>query len=238
MYRATLTRLCCARSLVIVLFLAISSTAALAQDETANGEDPLWVLAEHELQSEEQRADISRIVSRGYLPVGIEHRDGSLWTLYYAAPDISISRWTIQEFEDLDTLDQDFSRPMTEGWVPMDISRTENGLIVLYVETEDIKPEGWRIDISPFEVGTIQRTLSKWREEGFTPFGFSLSPQNEVWYLLIDQGEVSEQPEVFINGYPRVMEQLREQANEDVTSGNLPWGLMVGEDTVYIQYLR
>lgn len=217
--------------------LLLPATAIPAQDNRPE-EEPIWLLAQHDLADEEQRQDISRIVAEDYLPVGIEQRGTTVWMLYYRSPDVSISRWTIQEFEDLDSLDQDMSAPMTEGWVPMDISRTENGLTVLYVETDDITAEGWRIDISPLAVGTMQSTFSKWRREGFTPFGFSLSPLNEVWYLLIDQGDLPEQPEVFLNGYPRIMDQLRDAVNEDVTSGNLPWGLMVGEETIYIQYLR
>lgn len=237
MNRSSRTRLFFARLLVFVLFLLISSNAAIAQDESANGEDPLWVLAEHDLKSEEQRSDISAIISQGYLPVGIEHRDGSLWTLYYAAPEISISRWTLQEFERLDTLDQDFSRPMTEGWVPMAISRTENGLTVLYVETEDITVEGWRIDISPLEADTVSDTLSAWRRNGFTPFGLSLSPSEEVWYLLIDQGEETV-PEVYFNGYPKTSAGLRESITADIETASVPWALMVGDETVYVLYLR
>lgn len=214
------------------------STPAVAQEQSTSEEAPVWVLAEHNLRSEEQRSDISRILSQGYLPVGIEHRDGSLWTLYYAAPEITVSRWILQEFEDLDTLDQDFSRPMTEGWIPMDISRTENGLTVLYVETDDITAEGWRIDISPLRADTVNDTLSGWRTKGFTPFGLSLSPSEEVWYLLVDQGEDETVPEVYFNGYPKTSTTLRESITTDVETASVPWALMVGDETVYVLYLR
>lgn len=224
--------------LVLLLLPAALLLGQTGSDGTVSEEEPLWVMAEHTLGSETMAEDISRIVAEGYVPVGMEQRDQTVHMLYIDNPDINVDRWVIQEFEDLDNLNEEMSAPMLEGWVPMDISKTENGLTVLFVLAEELQAAGWRIDISPLEATSIQETYANWRNQGFEPYGISLSPEDEVWYLLIDEGTDEEPAAVFFNGYPRLGSQVADGITEDIASGAIPWGLMVGDDTLYVHYLR
>ena len=223
-------------SLILLLLILIPVTLVVGQD--GSDEEPLWVIAEHTLGNEAMAEDISRIVAQGYVPVGMEQRDRTVHMLYIDNPDITVDRWVIQEFEDLDTLNEEMSAPMLDGWIPMDISKTDNGLTVLFVLSEQLEAEGWRIDISPLAAGSIEETYRRWREQGFEPYGISLSPQDEVWYLLIDEGTDEEPSAVFFNGYPRVGSRVADGITQDIATGSIPWGLMVGDDTLYVQYLR
>ncbi|MFP4426623.1 MAG: hypothetical protein ACLFPP_09215 [Spirochaetaceae bacterium] len=221
------------KSWLFVVIMLLGLTLHLGAQEQESRAP--WILADHDMSTEEFSEDIAEIISSGYLPVGIEVRGNTLSTLYSDRPDIEVERWSIQEFERLDNLNQDLSQPMSEGWVPMDISKTENGLVVLFIKTEEIQVEGWNIAIGPIETESMGQTFAAWRERGRTAFGITASENEEMWYLFLDL-EGDETPDrVFFDAYPR--DEVQTGISEQMAQGGDPWGLMRLGDTYFVQFL-
>lgn len=219
-------------TLLVAALILFSGPGLFGQED--DGRAP-WILAEHDLSDQAASQDIARIISSGYLPVGIEFRNDILTTLYLDQPGVEIQQWAIQEFERLDNLNEELSRPMLEGWVPMDITKTDNGLTVLLVRTEDIEIEGWNIAIGPVETESIGQTFAAWRERGYTAYGITLSEADEIWYLMLQVASQETVPRVFFDGYPD--EEVTTGITEQMREGGIPWGLMkIGEST-FIHYL-
>ncbi|MFW5807374.1 MAG: hypothetical protein ACOCWU_06870 [Spirochaetota bacterium] len=227
---------------LILAALVFTAPAALSQEDGEQSdrrerEQPAWAFAEHSFTDESLRREISEFLRNGYVPVGMESEpDGTLRVLYALNTWFEFSNWAIQEFTELDNLNAEMSTVIQEGWLPMAMSATDDGLQVLFIET-DVEIDAWQIAVGPLSVDSALSTLESWREDGYTPWAITLAPDDEVWYLFLETDAVPNRAVLF-NGYENSESAITEGINEDIGEAWYPWGLMRGDETTFIQYLR
>ncbi len=187
-------------------------------------------LVNHPPDFEQAEQDISEIIAQGYIPIGLEvDAEEGLYVLYGEAPDITLERWFMYEFEDLSKLEDEITAAIDEGWIPLDISATgDAGLIVLFADM-DIQIDGWRIHTDPAGAETVEDTLHAFREDGFSPWGLSYA-DGRIWHLFLDESELPEPRAVNIQTYPRSGEIIEEGMSDEMEEGWFPWALMMRSD--------
>ncbi|MFP4067004.1 MAG: hypothetical protein ACLFS5_05825 [Spirochaetaceae bacterium] len=228
-------------ALILAALIAAAGTAgaqeAEEQSDRQEAELPAWAFAEHSFTDEELKKEISQFLQNGYVPVGMESEpDGTLHVLYALNTWFEFTNWAIQEFTELDKLNEEMTGVIQEGWLPMAMSATDDGLQVLFIET-DFEISGWQIAVGPLSVDSALVTLESWQEDGYTPWAITLSPDDEVWYLFLEQEDVPNKAVLF-NGYENSETAISDGINEDIGEAWYPWGLMRGDETTFVQYLR
>ena len=227
---------------LILAALIFSAPAALSQEDGDQSdqrerEQPAWAFAEHSFTDENLRVEISQFLQNGYVPVGMESEpDGTLRVLYALNTWFDFSNWAIQEFTNLDNLNAEMTTVLQEGWLPMAMSATDAGLQVLFIET-DVQLDAWQIATGPLSVDSALATLESWRNDGYTPWALTLSPDDEVWYLFLETDAVPNRAVLF-NGFENSQSAITEGINSDIEEAWYPWGLMRGDETTFVQYLR
>lgn len=228
---------------LILAALMLAATTAFTQDTESDQsnqrerEQPAWAFAEHSFTDEDLRVEISQFLQNGYVPVGMESEpDGTLRILYALNTWFEFSNWAIQEFTNLDNLNAEMTAVLQEGWLPMAMSATDDGLQVLFIET-DVELDAWQIATGPLSVDSALATLESWRNDGYTPWAITLAPDDEVWYLFLETDAVPNRAVLF-NGYENTEEAITEGINSDIGEAWYPWGLMRGDESTFIQYLR
>lgn len=221
-----------------VAFMIAATPQTFSQDGTTEErEQPAWAFAEHSFTNEQLRTEISQFLQNGYVPVGMESEaDGTLRVLYALNTWFEFSNWAIQEFTDLENLNAEMTAVLQEGWLPMAMSATDDGLQVLFIET-DVELDAWQIAVGPLSVDSALATLESWRNDGYTPWALTLSPDDEVWYLFLQTDVVPNRAALF-NGFENAQSAITEGINSDIQNAWYPWGLMRGDRTTYVQYLR
>lgn len=220
-----------------VAFMIGATPQTFSQDDTTEQrEQPAWAFAEHSFTNEQLRTEISQFLQNGYVPVGMESEpDGTLRVLYALNTWFDISNWAIQELS-RDNLNAEMTAVLQEGWLPMAMSATDDGLQVLFIET-DVELDAWQIAVGPLSVDSALATLESWRNRGYTPWALTLSPDDEVWYLFLETDAVPNRAALF-NGFENAQSAITEGINADIQNAWYPWGLMRGDRTTYVQYLR
>ena len=227
---------------LILAALIFSAPAALSQEDGDQSdqrerEQPAWAFAEHSFTDENLRVEISQFLQNGYVPVGMESEpDGTLRVLYALNTWFDFSNWAIQEFTNLDNLNAEMTTVLQEGWLPMAMSATDDGLQVLFIET-DVQLDAWQIATGPLSVDSALATLESWRNDGYTPWALTLTPDDEVWYLFLQTDAVPNRAALF-NGFENSQAAITQGINSDIEEAWYPWGLMRGDRTTYVQYLR
>ena len=229
-------------SALILAALVFTAPAALAQQDGEQSdrrerEQPAWAFAEHSFTDESLRQEISQFLQSGYVPVGMESEpDGTLRVLYALNTWFEFSNWAIQEFTNLDNLNAEMTTVLQEGWLPMAMSATDDGLQVLFIET-DVELDAWQIATGPLSVDSALATLESWRNDGYTPWALTLTPDDEVWYLFLQTDAVPNRAVLF-NGFENSQAAITDGINSDIEEAWYPWGLMRGDETTFVQYLR
>jgi len=227
---------------LILAALIFTAPAALAQQDGDQSdrrerEQPAWAFAEHSFTDESLRQEISQFLQSGYVPVGMESEpDGTVRILYALNTWFEFSNWAIQEFTNLDNLNAEMTTVLQEGWLPMAMSATDDGLQVLFIET-DVELDAWQIATGPLSVDSALATLESWRNDGYTPWALTLTPDDEVWYLFLETDAVPNRAVLF-NGFENSQAAITDGINSDIEEAWYPWGLMRGDETTFIQYLR
>ncbi len=227
---------------LILAALIFTAPAALAQQDGDQSdrrerEQPAWAFAEHSFTDESLRQEISQFLQSGYVPVGMESEpDGTVRILYALNTWFEFSNWAIQEFTNLDNLNAEMTTVLQEGWLPMAMSATDDGLQVLFIET-DVELDAWQIATGPLSVDSALATLESWRNDGYTPWALTLTPDDEVWYLFLETDAVPNRAVLF-NGFENSQAAITEGINSDIEEAWYPWGLMRGDETTFVQYLR
>jgi hypothetical protein len=210
--------------------------AAAQQSDQQQREQPAWAFAEHSFTNEQLRTEISQFLRSGYVPVGMESEpDGTLRILYALNTWFEFTNWAIQELS-LDNLNAEMTAVIREGWLPMAMSATDDGLQVLFIET-DVELDAWQIATGPLSVDSALATLESWRNRGYTPWALTLTPDDEVRYLFLQTDAVPNRAALF-NGFENAQAAIIEGINADIEEAWYPWGLMRGDRTTYVQYLR
>ena len=227
---------------LILAALVFTAPAALAQQDGEQSdrrerEQPAWAFAEHSFTDESLRQEISQFLQSGYVPVGMESEpDGTLRVLYALNTWFEFSNWAIQEFTNLDNLNAEMTTVLQEGWLPMAMSATDDGLQVLFIET-DVQLDAWQIATGPLSVDSALATLESWRNDGYTPWALTLTPDDEVWYLFLETDAVPNRAVLF-NGFENSQAAITDGINSDIEEAWYPWGLMRGDEPTFVQYLR
>ncbi|NBB91468.1 MAG: hypothetical protein GVY23_09760 [Spirochaetes bacterium] len=223
-----------------IAFMTVATPDAVSQDDTTDQlerEQPAWAFAEHSFTDEDLRVEISQFLQNGYVPVGMESEpDGTLRVLYALNTWFEFSNWAIQEFTNLGNLNAEMTAVLQEGWLPMAMSATDDGLQVLFIET-DIQLDAWQIATGPLSVDSALATLESWRNDGYTPWALTLTPDDEVWYLFLQTDAVPNRAALF-NGFENSQAAITQGINSDIEEAWYPWGLMRGDRTTFVQYLR
>ena len=223
---------------LIAVTLFVAASLGMAQDSNQESrEQPAWAFAEHSFKNTELKKEIAQFLSSGYVPVGMDVTpDGTLSILYALNTWFEFTNWAIQEFTNLDNLNAEMSTVMNEGWVPMAMSATDDGLQVLFIEAQ-LDIEEWRIAVGPLSSESALATLESWKNDGYTPWAITLTPEEEVWYLFLKQSTIPTSGVLF-NGFRNDQQSITAGLNRDVTGNWYPWGLMRGDKTTFVQYLR
>ena len=227
---------------LILAALVFTAPAAVSQQDGEQSdrrerEQPAWAFAEHSFTDENLRVEISQFLQNGYVPVGMESEpDGTLRVLYALNTWFEFSNWAIQEFTNLENLNAEMTTVLQEGWLPMAMSATDDGLQVLFIET-DVELDAWQIATGPLSVDSALATLESWRNDGYTPWALTLTPDDEVWYLFLETDAVPNRAVLF-NGFENSQAAITEGINSDIEEAWYPWGLMRGDETTFVQYLR
>lgn len=236
-FTTILLALALALTVVTVATAQESDQSGEPQSEEQQREQPAWAFAEHSFENEELKKEINEFLANGYVPVGMDVTpDGTLSLVYALNTWFEYENWAIQEFTDLDNLNAELTTVLQEGWVPVAMSATDDGLQMFLLKT-DIEVSAWEIAVGPLSVDSAVSTLESWRDEGYTPWAITLTPDDEVWYLFLEQSHVSEDAVLF-NGFENTEEAITEGINEDIEERWYPWGMMRGEDSTFFQYLR
>jgi hypothetical protein len=223
-------------ALIAAALLAATTTLIAQESQQQEREQPAWAFAEHSFTNEDLKQEITGFLRNGYLPVGMESEpDGTLRVLYALNTRFEISNWAIQEL-DPENMNAEMTTVIQDGWLPMAMSATDDGLQVLFIET-DVDIGAWQIATGPLSVDSALATLESWRNDGYTPWALTLTPDDEVWYLFLETDTVPNRAALF-NGFENSQSAITEGINADIQNGWYPWGLMRGDRTTYIQYLR
>lgn len=229
-------------ALILAAFMLAATTAFTQESQSDQSdqlerEQPAWAFAEHSFTDENLRVEISQFLQSGYVPVGMESEpDGTLRVLYALNTWFEFSNWAIQEFTNLENLNAEMTAVLQEGWLPMAMSATDDGLQVLFIETE-VELDAWQIATGPLSVDSALATLESWRNDGYTPWALTLTPDDEVWYLFLETDAVPNRAVLF-NGFENSQAAITEGINSDIGEAWYPWGLMRGDETTFVQYLR
>ena len=229
---------------VAVFAFSVSVAPLQAQESEKNDsespqqrEQPAWAFAEHSFTNEKLKSEIAQFLSNGYVPVGMDVTpDGTLSILYALNTWFEYNNWAIQEFTNLNNLTAELSTVMNEGWVPMAISATDDSLHVLLLETE-LDIEEWQIAVGPLSTESALATLDGWKNDGYTPWALTLTPDDEIWYLFLKQSTIPTDAVLF-NGFENNQQAITNGLNRDIQDTWYPWGLMRGDQTTFVQYLR
>jgi hypothetical protein len=206
-------------------------------ESTQQREQPAWAFAEHSFTNENLKSEISQFLTNGYVPVGMDVRpDGTLTILYALNTWFEVNNWAIQEFTDLDNLTAELTTVIQEGWVPMAMSATDDSLHTILIQTE-LDIEEWQIAVGPLSSDSALATLDGWKNDGYTPWAITLTPDDEIWYLFLRQSAIPTESVLF-NGFDNNQNAITAGLNRDLQGAWYPWGLMRGDESTFIQYLR
>jgi hypothetical protein len=198
----------------IAIGFALVSTLVAAQD---------WVIREFRGSVEEVREEVTGLVEDGYAPVGVDvsETDGFLFLLVDHAGFPS-SAWSLLEFSDLSTVNQEMSAVIGRGWTPVDISFAGGSLFALFTDT-DTSIAGWQIAETSFATMQISTVVEDFREQDYGAWGISQRGDRLAHLFLSERDE--EAFATTIVGFDPDAETLRQGITTLVNEGWIPWGI-------------
>ncbi len=217
------------RTMWALVALFLLPTALAAQEASVE-------IATHPFDLDKARQEISAACARGYLPVGLEVIDGvAIHVLYVKNDALPFKQWFLYQLTDPEMLEGAVSYIIQDGWVPLDLAKTEVGLYLMFVKAE-IEVEGWRITRSEPDIDSIKAKWAFFEQEGFYPWGISIT-DDDAWHLLL-KTEGFGKTEASLRGYNLETDDISTGMQEDIDGGWQPWALDMGRQNIYILYTR
>ncbi len=169
---------------IVRILILMSIVSYVFAQNTEDSTQPLWLIANHSLARESSLRAIQELMSTGYVVTGLDYNRAfdELEIFYLRNPNEFIPRWTLYEFDDADTLEEEFSALLQEGYRPVDIAVGPQGLIGFFLEDSDT-PLGWRIQRST-DFKTIERYTEIYSRIGYSLHGLSRNHKGEYWALF------------------------------------------------------
>lgn len=185
----------------------------------------------------ELRATTDRRIDDGYTPVALDISDElGLTVLYTRLASWDADSYVIEELSTLDDLNELVTSRIREGWFPMDFSVGADANALLFTSTADVVG-GWRIVSAPGSSVEVQKTVSEYRAEGFTPMGISALDDDQLALLLLDLPE-REAPASMIMGVPTDPEEAVVGLQSMVADGWTPISITTIEDEMVVLFLQ
>lgn len=170
---------------ILIFLLCILPASLLLSQE----EHPLWLISEHDLSRESSLKAVQAILDNGYELTGIDYNESfnALKMLFLLDPTEARKKWTLYEFTDPATLEEELSVALTEGFRPIDIAVSSSGLLVFFVEDPEV-PNGWRIERSD-DFADIERYTKVYSSIDYSLQGLAQDNTGMYWVLFVKYAE-------------------------------------------------
>jgi hypothetical protein len=198
----------------------------------AFGQQPSWIIQRFE-STEAIANQAQQFVDDGYTPVGIDVSDKWGFSMLFSRNPV----WPAQTFavEEI-TAAADVTERVTEriedGWLPIDLSFQDGRYIFLFVDAPE-RVSGWRVIPSERSTVSVQRSLSRFRADGYTVMGSSLVDDGTLVHLLLEL-PAKEFRSPSLIGVPNDPEEAAQAIESLVQEGWTPLGMSVGENELLI----
>lgn len=128
-------------------------------------------------------------LDEGFTPVSVDiGPELGLAMLYARVDGWEAGAYRLEEIDSLEELTPTVTARIREGWFPMDLSFREGTYALLFTDSREVI-DGWRLVVVEPTFATLQRTLGKYRQEGFTPIGISATDDEQLAVLLLSMPE-------------------------------------------------
>ena len=202
------------------------STASFAQEVS-------WEIKLHNSENTDifQR-EVSAYVDNGYVPLGVTYDGTELYLLYVEDPNFSMSAWSLEWYDNRDSISNGITTNMKNGYIPTGITYTGDLFYVLYVQT-DSSADAWQLIPSKTNLQSVQQEIQPYIDQGYVPSGISLYG-DEYWTLLLHT------PGTTAKYWRLETYEVGTQAdgiNYNIKQGYFPWGLMYNANVSEIDIL-
>lgn len=202
----------------------------------AHCEQSPWQLVKHPFDMEKAKEEINVICIDGYLPVGLDIKDGDgIYLLYIMDTGKILKKWFIHYFDNIETFEADVTYIIQNGWIPMDISKTDTGMYVLFINT-DAEIEGWRISTISNDTSDKNQLISDFYSKGFHCYGISFD-KSRTWYLFLKMPGL-EGKKMTLLKHRNLPDVISRSIDKEIDNAWIPWGFMLEEKYIYILYMH
>ncbi len=176
--------------LILIAVYVFPASFLVGQEATPILSSP-WLMQIYSAADGINQAEVTELMSRGYVPVGIEIEPDAETALLFRNADTQTAGWTLTNHTDLSRIESDFAEILRRGFLPMDITMHSDVLSVIWIAT-NLTMSGWRIHATPKTPTALQSALSSFEDQGFTLWGVS-DEGDRIWYLFVDWGQANQQ---------------------------------------------
>ncbi len=214
------------RKALLLTIIALTATTLTAQE---------WALHRLEDTSELRSVTDARIEA-GYTPTAIDiSSELGLSMLYSRVSAWPATSYAIVELESLENLNEVVTERIRDGWFPMDFSFQNDTYALLFTDSPEVL-SGWRlVGMSPSFM-EIQRTITRYRDEGFTPVGISATDDGQLAMLLLNLPE-RDAPNSIVIGVSKDPEETTILVQSMISEGWTPMSVTTSPTELVILFL-
>jgi hypothetical protein len=176
--------------------------------------------------------EVSAYVDNGYVPLGITYDNVELYILYVHDPEFAVSAWSIEWYDNRESVRSGITTNMENGYIPTGITYTGDLFYVLYLQT-DSSADAWQLIPSGTNLQSVKQEIQPYINQGYVPVGVTLY-EEEYWTLLLNI------PDTTINYWRLETYDVGthgDAINRNIEEGYFPWGVMYFADTGEIDIL-
>lgn len=188
----------------------------------ASGQTVSWEIKLHNSENTDiLEREVSAYVDNGYVPLGITYDNVELYILYVYDPDFGVSAWSIEWYDNRETVRDGITANMENGYIPTGVTYTGDLFYVLYIQV-DSSADAWQLVPSGTNLQSVKQEIQPYISQGYVPVGITLYG-DEYWTLLLNI------PDTTVQYWRLETYEVGTHAdaiNQNIESGYFPWGLM------------
>ncbi|MFW5836322.1 MAG: hypothetical protein ACOCVK_02840, partial [bacterium] len=191
----------------------------------------------HRLEdTSELRSVTDARLDEGYTPTAIDiSSELGLSMLYSRVSAWPATTYAIEELDSLENLNEVVTERIREGWFPMDFSFQNETYVLLFTDSPETL-DGWRLVGTSPSFMEIQRTIARYKDEGFTPVGISATDDNQLALLLLSLPD-REAPKSIVVGVSKDPEEVTILVQSMIGEGWTPMSVTTAPNEFVMLFL-
>lgn len=214
-----------------------SSYSSTTNHVVSNSSSPeFFTLLKTSAHPKELEQNISHAVNAGKTPVGLfmnENQDS--YICFINDNPLAMTAWTLQWYNDANSLQSGITQWMNNGYVPMGISFTDQGkLYAIFIQCQ-VQGTAWQLVESNMDLNSVSNDLQPYIQQDYIPFGISV--YQGKYYTLMVQATDTGLKSWTIEGYAFNQDIITQNINQKATEGMIPFGYLKKDDVVNVLYV-